>query len=113
MEKQKDIEMDGLTVLLAVLLWLLLLTVALQQGRPTGASGQVATWLLLTSVTMAFGFLVAWFAVYGLLFSLGRGAALVGLVVSGAILALVPVAWGRVIRHRAHRAAARASRARG
>jgi hypothetical protein len=99
-------KMDGLTVLLAVLLWLLLLAVALQQGRPSGASGQVATWLLLTALTLAFGSLVAWFAVYGLLFSLGREAALVGLVVSGVLLALAPLAWGRVIRHRARHTSA-------
>lgn len=98
--------MDGLTIVLAVLLWLLLLTVALQQGRPAGASGQVATWLLLTSVTLAFGFLVAWFAVYGLLFAFGRGAAAIGLVVSGVLLALIPFGWGRLIRHRIHHAAA-------
>ena len=92
--------MDSVIALLAVLLWLLLLAVALQQGRPAGAGGRVATWLVLTALTMACGFMAAFVAVHALLFTLGRGAALVGLIASAAILTYVPVACGRVIRHR-------------
>jgi len=91
--------MDTLSVLLAVVLWLLLLAVALQQGRPASASGQLAKWLVLTGVAMAGGFFVAFFAVHALLFTLGRGPALVGLVVSALVLACTPVVCGRLIRH--------------
>jgi hypothetical protein len=93
-------QMDSLSVLLGVVLWLLLLAVALQQGRPASTSGQLATWLVLTGVTLACGFLVAFFAVHALLFLLGREAALVGLIVSAVSLAGIPVACGRLIRHR-------------
>jgi hypothetical protein len=92
--------MDTLSVVLAGVLWLLLLAVALQQGRPATASGQLAAWLVLTAVMLAGGFLVAFFAVHVLLFTLGRETALVGLIVSGIVLAFIPVVCGRVIRHR-------------
>lgn len=91
--------MDTLSILLAAVLWLLLLAVALQQGRPASASGHLATWLVLTGISMAGGFLFAFFAVHALLFSLGRGPALVGLIVSAVVLAGIPLACGRLIRH--------------
>jgi len=91
--------MDTLSILLATVLWLLLLAVALQQGRPASASGQLAKWLVLTGVTMAGGFFVAFFAVHALLFMLGRGPALVGLIVSAVVLAGIPLVCGRVIQH--------------
>jgi hypothetical protein len=100
-------QMDSVIVVLAVLLWLLLLAVALQQGRPVGAGGQVATWLVLTALTLACGFLLAFVAVHALLFALGREAALAGLIASGLFLAYVPVACGRVIRHRGRHSSAR------
>jgi uncharacterized membrane protein YjgN (DUF898 family) len=67
----------------------------------------VATWLVLTALTIACGFLVAFVGVHAILFMLGREAALVGLIVSGLCLAYVPVACGRVIRHRARHSSAR------
>lgn len=91
--------MDTLSILLAVVLWLLLLAVALQQGRPASTSGQLAKWLVLTGVMLIIGWQVAFFAVYGLLFMLGQGPALVGLVVSAVVLAGTPVVCGRLIRH--------------
>ncbi len=99
--------MDTLSVLLAVALWLLLLAVALQQGRPASASGQLAKWLVLTGVLLVIGWQVAFFAVYGLLFALGRGPALVGLIVSAALLALTPILCGRLISRRNRGSSAR------
>ncbi len=95
--------MDGVGVLLAILLWLVGIGVGLLRMRKTGGRSQIVTWLALTAVTMACEFLVAFIACHALLFTLGTGAATVGLVASVVVLGATPVAWalmvGRWTRH--------------
>ena len=94
--------MDSLAVLLAILVWLLILGAALMRVPGGGVRSLIAPWLALTLLTMAVEFIALFIITYGLLFTLGTGAATVGVVVSAFILAATPVAWALVLRRRAH-----------
>jgi len=99
--------MDSLEVLVAALVWLLVVGAALMRVPGGGVRSLIAPWLALTLLTLAVEFIFLFIATYGLLFTLGTGAATVGVVVSAVILGATPVAWALVLRKRAHSAAAR------
>jgi len=103
--------MDSLEILLAALVWLLVVGAALLRVPGGGVRSLIAPWLALTVLTLAVEFIALFIATYGLLFTLGREAATVGVVVSVIILGVTPVAWAFVLRKRAHRPAARDSAA--
>ncbi len=98
--------MDSVEVLVALLIWLLVIGAALL--RVPGSSGRslVAPWLALTLLSMACEFIILFIVTYGLLFTLGTGAATVGVIVSVIIFAATPVAWALALRRRAHSVAA-------
>ena len=98
--------MDSLEILLAILVWLLVVGAALMRVPGGSLRSLIAPWLALTVLTLAVEFIFLFIATYGLLFSLGEGAATVGVVVSVIVLAATPVVWAVVLRRRAHRAAA-------
>lgn len=94
--------MDSLGVLVAVLVWLLVVGAAMMRVPGSGVRSLIVPWLALTLLTMAVEFVVLFIATYGLLFTLGPGAATVGVVVSAIILAATPVMWAFALRKRAH-----------
>lgn len=98
--------MDSLGILLAILVWLLVVGAAMMRVPGGGIRSLIAPWLALTVLTLAVLFIVLFIATYGLLFTLGKEAATIGVVVSAIILAATPVAWALVLRKRAHSAAA-------
>lgn len=98
--------MDSLGVLVAVLVWLLVVGAVLMRVPGGGVRSLIAPWLALTLLTLAVEFIVLFIATYGLLFTLGREAATVGVVFSAIILGATPVAWAYVLRKRAHSASA-------
>ena len=98
--------MDSLAVLLAILFWLLVLGAALMRVPGGGIRSMIAPWLALTLLTVACEFIALFIITYGLLFTLGTGAATVGVVISALILAATPVAWALLFRRRAHASAA-------
>ena len=70
---------------------------SLARGR-RGIPLVVALWLVLTAVAWGYEFIVAQVALYILLFSLGRVAALLGVVALVAIAAYTPVTIWRLVR---------------
>jgi hypothetical protein len=104
--------MDSLEILLAILVWLLVVGAALMRVPGGGIRSLIAPWLALTALTLAVEFIFLFIATYGLLFSLGEGAATVGVVISVIVLAATPVVWALVLRRRARNAAARNAAAR-
>jgi hypothetical protein len=98
--------MDGVGVLLAILLWLVGIGVGLLRMRQSGGRTHIVTWLALTAVTMSCEFLVAFITCHALLFTLGTGAATVGLVASVVVLGATPVIWAIVLGRRSHHQAA-------
>lgn len=81
-----------------VLFWVALVLGALYLGplqarRAPGRVTQVATWILMTLVTLAYGGLAIFVVVHVLLFTLGTGAAFFGLAVSGLLIVATPVLW--------------------
>jgi hypothetical protein len=98
--------MDSLGILLAILVWLLIVGAAMMRVPGGGARSLIAPWLALTVLTLAVEFIALFIASYGLLFTLGREAATVGVVLSALILGATPVVWALVLRRRAHSAAA-------
>lgn len=98
--------MDSLGVLVAVLVWLLVVGAAMMRVPGGGVRSLIVPWLALTLLTMAVEFVVLFIATYGLLFTLGREAATVGVVASAIILAATPVTWAFALRKRAHSASA-------
>jgi len=58
---------------------------------------------VVTVFSMGVVFIVAFVASYALLFAFGTGAAWVGVIVSGLVMAATPVAWALVLRRRARR----------
>jgi UPF0716 family protein affecting phage T7 exclusion len=79
--------------------------------RPLTAAGShlgaevrlVATWVAATAATLWVGFLAAFVGVHLLLFTIGQGAALVGLIASVAILGAMPIVWAFVLFRRSRR----------
>ena len=77
--------------------------------KRAGVALVVALWALLTLAAWAYEFIVAEVVLYLLLFSLGRLAALLGMLAFLGALVYTPVACWRLIwrlRHRDHEAAA-------
>lgn len=68
--------------------------------RGGGEIRTVATWLAASVATLWVGFLVAFVGVHVLLFTIGREAALVGLIVSIVVLGAVPIVWAVVLHRR-------------
>jgi hypothetical protein len=99
-------DMDSVEVLAAILIWLLIVGAALSRVPGSGGRSLIAPWLVLTLLTMALEFIVLFIATYGLLFFVSSTAATVGFAISALILAATPVAWGLILRRRAHDAAA-------
>ena len=73
------------------------------RGRVASDAVIVGTWLVLTVLTLWCAFLVSFMVVHALLFTLGTSVAIVGLVGSAGVLATIPFAWGRMIRHHLRR----------
>ena len=100
--------MNGIEVFWGVLFWAALVLAALflgplQTHRAPGRVTQVATWLLMTLLTLAYGGLLIFVVVHVLLFTLGPGVAAFGLLVSAVLLTVTPVAWWFGVRALAHR----------
>ena len=98
--------MRGVDILFVILVALLVLGGALLRMRQTNGSSRVATWLVLTVLTMTCEFVVAFIVVHVLLFLFAEGAATVGLVISVVVLAATPVVWAVVIARRGRRSTA-------
>jgi hypothetical protein len=75
----------------------------LQTHRAPGRVTQVATWLLLTILSLAYGGLLVFVVVHVLLFTLGTGVAAFGLLVSAVLLVVTPVVWWFGVRAVAQR----------
>ena len=98
----------GIQVL--VLAWIVLLVVILQWSRLSNRGVginrgiSIATWIGLTAVTWWFEVTVAFVALHAVLFSLGREATVVAVIVAIAVIVATPVAWwyglGRWNKHR-------------
>ena len=83
-----------------VLIWIVLFVAALQWVRVAGRGASIATWLGLTAASWWAEFAIAFVALHAILFSLGREAAVVALVVTVAIMTSTPVAWAYGLGHR-------------
>jgi hypothetical protein len=100
--------MNGIEAFWGVLFWAALVLVALflgplQTHHAPGRVTQVATWLLMTMLTIAYGGLLIFVVVHLLLFTLGTGVAFFGLLVSAGLLTITPVAWWFGVRAVVHR----------
>lgn len=103
-------QIESLGVALAVLLPLLLLVeglVAALLSNVNGARtprllGPIATWSVLTALTVWCVYLVAFVGIHALLFTFGTEAAWVGVIVTGIVLVATPFAWGLLIRRQSH-----------
>ncbi|HSO28707.1 MAG TPA: hypothetical protein VLS28_02280 [Candidatus Sulfomarinibacteraceae bacterium] len=100
--------MDGIEAFWGVLFWAALILVLLYLGpmqahRAPGRVTQVATWLLLTILSLAYGGLLVFLVVHLLLFTLGTGVAAFGLFLSAVLLLATPVGWWIGVRAVAHR----------
>jgi hypothetical protein len=67
-----------------------------------GEVGLVSTWLISSGVAMAIAFIAAFVAVHVVLFSFGTTLAMLGLILSVAVLGAIPVVMAFVLRRRAH-----------
>ncbi len=79
---------------------------SLQRGlraRIGGIVGLVGSWFVLTTLTIWCGAILAFLLLHGLLFTLGQGAASVGLFLTVIGLEIAPFAWGVVMVRRARR----------
>ncbi len=90
--------MNGIEAFWGVLFWAALVLGVVFLGplrthHAPGRATQVATWLLMTVLTIAYGGLLIFIVVHLLLFTLGTGAAAFGLLLSAILLAATPVAW--------------------
>jgi len=90
--------MNGIEAFWGVLFWAaLVLGVVylgpLQTHHAPGRVTQVATWLLMTILTVAYGGLLIFIVVHLLLFTLGTAAAAFGLLMAAILLTATPVAW--------------------
>ena len=100
--------MKGIEAFWGVLFWAALVLGVLfigplQTHRAPGRVTQVATWFLLTGLSIAYGGLLVFVVVHLLLFTLGTGVAFFGLLLSGVLLTATPVAWWFGVRAVAHR----------
>lgn len=100
--------MSGMQALAVLLFWTVLLLGAwllgpLKTHHAPGRVGQVATWLLLTFLTLAYLSVLIFVITHVLLFTLGTGAAAIGLLLSAVLLIGTPVAWWFGVRAVVHR----------
>ncbi len=98
--------MDDTQIILGILVWLAILGVALFLMPGGGGRAQIGAWLVLTMLTAAVLFIVAFLVSYGLLFFVGREAAAVGVILGVVAIGATPIAWALVLRRRAGRKAA-------
>lgn len=106
-------QIESLGVAVAVLLPLLLLVEGLIAALLSSVNGwhgprllgPLATWSVLTALTVWCVYLVAFVGVHALLFTFGTEAAWVGVVVTTIVLVAAPVAWAVLIRRQTHHAA--------
>lgn len=90
--------MKGMEALLVILFWAILVLGAwLVEPRQThhapGRPAQIATWILLTTLTLAYGSVILFVITHLMLFTWGTGAAAIGLVASLLVILGTPVAW--------------------
>jgi hypothetical protein len=85
-----------------LILLLLLLLVGIATTRQMGAGTLVASWIVLSALTMWCEYIVAFAGVHALLFMVGREAAAVGFVLATAVLVGTPIGWAVYLRRRAH-----------
>lgn len=71
------------------------------RARITAILGLVGSWFVLTTLTIWCGAILAFLLLHGLLFTLGSGAASVGLFLTVILLEIAPFAWGVVMVRRA------------
>lgn len=96
--------LERLDVILAVLIGVMLvvgawLVTALRAHRVPSVGTLVVIWLLITGATLAIGWTIAFIAVHALLFTLGAGAAAVGILVVVLFTEATPLATGYAVRH--------------
>ncbi len=87
----------GIQVL--VLLWIVLFVASLQWARATSRGAGIVTWLGMTVVSWWIEFLVAFLVLHTVLFSLGREATGIAVLLTLAVIALTPVGWAYALRH--------------
>jgi hypothetical protein len=92
------LDVDVLFILIG-LAWIVFLVVALQWGRTTNRGVSLVAWLGLTFVAWCVEALVAFFAVYGTYFVLGRPAAIVAAIATVVVMALTPLAVAYGLRY--------------
>jgi hypothetical protein len=80
----------------ALVIWLL-------AGGKGGRWAGVAAWIGLTSLMLWCGSMIAFVVLHGLLFFIGPGAAVAGVVVTTILMLAMPFGCAYVIRHRAPR----------
>lgn len=73
-----------------------------RRGRLMSEARIAGIWLALTIGVLWVAFLVGFFLIHGLLFTLGRGPALVGILACLAIFVATPFATGLAVRRRVH-----------
>ncbi len=103
-------QIESLGVALAVLLPLLLLVEGLvvafvnnvSGGHTPPLLGPLATWSVLTALTVWCVYLIAFVGVHALLFTFGTEAAWVGVIVTAVVLIATPFAWALLIRRQTH-----------
>lgn len=100
--------MKGMEALLVLLFWAILVLGAwLVEPRQThhapGRGAQVATWIVLTALSLAYGSVLLFVISHLLLFTLGTGAAAIGLIASLLLLLATPIAWWIGVRAVVHR----------
>ena len=100
--------MKGLEALWVLLFWAMLLFGAWifeprQAHHAPGRAAQLATWALLTVLTLAYGSVLLFVITNVLLFTLGTGAAAIGLLASLFLVVGTPIAWWLGVRAVVHR----------
>ena len=96
--------LERLDLVLAVLVGVMVvvgawLFTALRAHRVPGVGTLVVVWVLLTVAVLLVGWLVAFIALHALLFTLGAGAAAVGILVVILFTEATPLATGYAVRH--------------
>jgi hypothetical protein len=88
--------MDVLVQVL-ILIWIVLLVVTLSWAHVTSRGASFAALLGLTAVSLWLEFIIAFVAVHAILFTLGREAASVVIILTVAAMTLTPAFWAVVL----------------
>jgi drug/metabolite transporter (DMT)-like permease len=72
-------------------------------GGKGSRGAKITAWIGLTTLTLWCGSAIAFVALHALLFSIGRDAAMVGLILTTIFMVTMPFGWALVIRHRARK----------